>query len=156
MEEEASTSEVFSIPCPLWRRFGAMAYDAILLSCIVFIAWQPVPLLPEIISPKISHAFRLGYLISVCFLFFGWFWCHGGQTLGMRAWRIKLVRIHTPDTDPVTWRMAWMRFISSILSWAVLAIGYFWSVFHPNKLAWHDILSQTKLMVIAPSRSPGR
>ncbi|OGI41569.1 MAG: hypothetical protein A2150_00620 [Candidatus Muproteobacteria bacterium RBG_16_64_11] len=43
----------------------------------------------------------------VCgFLFYGWFWTRGGQTLGMRAWRLRLTRA---DGGPVTWRRAALR-----------------------------------------------
>ena len=38
-------------------------------------------------------------MLAVAWAFYGWFWLHGGQTLGMRAWRLKLV---TDDGRPLT------------------------------------------------------
>ena len=147
--EKNSATVSSDIPCPLWRRVCAMIYDSILLSCVVFLAWQPVPLLPDDLYPVFARTIRLGYLITICFVFFGWFWCHGGQTLGMRAWRVKLVPSHSASQPSVTWRMAWIRFITSLLSWAVFGIGYLWSLFHHEKLTWHDLISETRLIILS-------
>ncbi len=135
-------------PCPLWRRMCAIFYDTILLVCVVFIAWQPVPLLPEGLHPLLARSIRLGYLWAICFFFFAWFWCHGGQTLGMRAWNIKLVNGPVPGVTEISWRCAWTRFMVSLLSWLALGSGFLFSLFHPEKLAWHDIVSKTRLIVI--------
>jgi len=154
--ENNSATEVTDATCPLWRRFGSIVYDTILLACVIFLAWQPVPLLPEFVYPAIGRVIRLGYLTAICFLFFGWFWCHGGQTLGMRAWRVKLITAQSSNLAGVTWRIAWIRFISSLLSWAVIGVGFTWSLFHRNKATWHDILSGTKLIVVSRGKKATR
>ena len=148
MLEKNPTTTHCDIPCSLWRRLGAVFYDAIVLICIIFIAWQPVPLLPESLHPVLGRLLRLGYLLTICFLFFGWFWTHGGQTLGMRAWRIKLVAGGPGIHETVKWRLAWQRFTCALLSWGVFGIGFIWSLFHHDNLAWHDIYSKTRLVVI--------
>ncbi len=135
-------------PSSLGRRLGAMTYDFILLVCIVFFAWQPVPLLPEDLHPLLGRGIRLGYLIAICFGFFGWFWCHGGQTLGMRAWRIKLVPLTFPEQTEVSWSMSWLRFISALLSWGMLGMGFIWALFQRDNLGWHDIISGSKLIIV--------
>ena len=75
-------------PGPI-RQIMAMIYDfLLLLSALLFAAIIPVALNSgEAITP--GNVFFLLYLLSVCFLFYGWFWTHGGQTLGMRAWKIN-------------------------------------------------------------------
>ncbi len=145
--EKNPPTEPETISCSLWRRLGAIIYDSIVLACVVFLAWQPVPLIPEALHPTLGRGIRLVYLTVICFLFFGWFWCHGGQTLGMRAWGIKLVST-SANHNGVTWRAAWMRFISALLSWCVAGMGFLWSLFHHNQSTWHDILSQTRLVVL--------
>ncbi len=49
----------------------------------------------------------------------------------------------------ITWRIAWLRFIAAMLSWVAVGMGFIWSLFHQNKLTWHDIFSQTRLVVIS-------
>jgi uncharacterized RDD family membrane protein YckC len=41
-----------------------------------------------------------------------WFWSHGGQTVAMRAWHIRLVDVHG---QPVRWTRALGRYV---LAWA--------------------------------------
>ena len=146
--EKPATSQNIFLPCPLWRRFGAIIYDTLLLICIVFIAWQPVPLLPDNLPDVLGRAIRLGYLISICFIFLGWFWCHGGQTLGMKAWKIKLINNNQLENHPVRWKSAWMRFIVATFSWLCLGIGFWWALFNSEKLTWHDQFSHTKLILV--------
>ena len=150
--EDNQITYTADISCPLWRRLAAIVYDSLLLSIVVLLAWQPVPLLPDDLYPALGRALRLAYLTTICFLFFGWFWCHGGQTLGMRSWRIRLVT-DLPNQSAstfyaITWRVAWMRFISAILSWSAVGMGFIWSLFHHDKLTWHDIFSHTRLIVV--------
>jgi hypothetical protein len=86
-----------------------------------------------------------GKIGPVCgFLFYGWFWTHGGQTLGMRTWRLRLVRA---DGGPITWHITAIRFGSALLALAPLGLGLWWALFDKDKRAWHDRLSGTRLIV---------
>ncbi|MFV1993160.1 MAG: RDD family protein, partial [Acidiferrobacterales bacterium] len=90
-------------------------------------------------------AFRV-LLLVIAYLFFCWFWTHGGQTLGMRAWKIRLLNL---DNGPVTWLAATGRFCLAILSWLLLGLGYFSMLWDPDGLSWHDRLSSTHLVLLA-------
>ena len=128
----------------LLRRLGTIVYDALLLLAVLFFA--TAILLPfnagEAFSSK--HVFYPAYLIIVSFLFYAWFWIHGGQTLGMRAWKIKL---HSADGRPMNWRRAAMRFAVAGLSWACLGLGFVWCLFDPQRRCWHDAASNTRLVI---------
>jgi uncharacterized RDD family membrane protein YckC len=136
----------------LFRRLAAITYDALLLGGLLLIAGAPLPLVPESVQklwwvrPIIQ-----GYLLACCFLFFGWFWVHGGQTLGMRAWRIRVVQ---DDGQNVCWARAAIRFLGAILSWAALGVGFVWVIIDPAGRAWHDRLSKTRLMLLP--KAPGK
>ncbi|MGZ5049848.1 MAG: RDD family protein [Methylobacter sp.] len=80
------------------------------------------------------------YLLLVSFFFYAWFWTHGGQTLGLRAWKIKVL---TQDMKPISWRQALIRFIAAILSWGALGLGFLWILIDKDRLSWHDRLSKT-------------
>lgn len=77
--------------------------------------------------------------------FHAWFWSHGGQTLGMRAWRIRLL---TEDGTPVGPKQATVRYLLAWLSVLPLGLGYWWSLFDKRRRAWHDTLSHTMLVVL--------
>jgi uncharacterized RDD family membrane protein YckC len=82
------------------------------------------------------------YLGLVTFGFVGWFWTHGGQTLGMKAWRLRLL---AADGMGVGWGRAALRFTGALLSFACLGLGYWWMLVDPDGLAWHDRLSDTRI-----------
>jgi uncharacterized RDD family membrane protein YckC len=122
-------------PAGLFRRLGALVYDALLLCGIGFAATLAV--LPfqggEAFRPH-DPLFSI-YLIFVGFLFFGWFWTHGGQTLGMRAWKI---RIRTLDDTPLPWPRALIRYLVALLSLALFGLGFLWVLIDSGQRAWHD------------------
>jgi uncharacterized RDD family membrane protein YckC len=126
--------------CGLLRRIGIIIYDAFLLiALLLFAAVPPVVLHGGAIED--SPLFTV-YLMFVAFLFFGGFWAYGGQTLGMKAWRVRLRQV---DGSAVTWRDAAIRFAAAITSWIPLGAGYLWCLIDRDGLAWHDRLSGTRL-----------
>ena len=127
----------------LLRRLAAMLYDSLLLFATLYFA--TLILLPfnsgEAITPQPLYTL---YLFAVSFLYFAWAWTRGGQTLGMRAWRLRLVR---RDGLPVTWGLAALRFLAALLSWAVAGAGFLWVLVDSDRLSWHDRLSATHLIL---------
>lgn len=134
----------------LGRRLMAMLYDALLLAGIVFLAAIPVVVATGgrvSATPASRFAFQV-YLLGVIFIFFGWFWTHGGQTLGMRAWRLRAVRA---DGAPMDWAHAARRFGSAIVSLAAFGIGFLWMLADRERLTWHDRLSKTRIVLLSKS-----
>jgi uncharacterized RDD family membrane protein YckC len=86
------------------------------------------------------------YLLCIAFAILGWFWVHGGQTLGMRAWRLRLVS--ATNNGPVSWQQALKRFAAALLSWCCLGAGFLWALFDREKRTWHDRLSGTRLILM--------
>jgi len=79
----------------LFRRLAALLYDALLLLALLFVG--TLPILPltggEAITPAAQHAgayLYRGYLALLALGFFGLSWTRGGQTLGMKSWKIRL------------------------------------------------------------------
>lgn len=129
--------------CGLPRRLAAMVYDGLLLIGLWMIATAIVIIpLGHGIEPGTSM-FR-AYLLIVAWAYFAISWRLGGQTLGMKAWRIRLVG----DEGPVSWSRATLRFAVALLSLGCLGLGFAWSLFHPARATWHDLASATRLVVV--------
>lgn len=126
----------------LFRRLAAIVYDLLLLGAVLFAATAAILPFNSGDAFRPDQYFYPAYLIGVSFLFFGWFWTHGGQTLGMRAWKIKVL---TADRNPINWRQAALRFFSALLSWLILGLGFWWILLDKQKRGWHDRLSQTQI-----------
>ena len=127
----------------LWRRLAAVFYDFLLLLGILFFATALI--LPFNAGQAVTkNLFYSIYLLLISFIFYGWFWTHGGQTLGLRAWKLQVLTI---DKQPISWKQALLRFVSAILSWSVLGVGFFWLLLNKERYCWHDLLSKTTVFV---------
>lgn len=128
---------------PLSRRLAALLYDTLLLLALLLFATVPWALAAggELFSPLARVAYQ-AYLIGTSGVFFGWFWTHGGQTLGMRAWRVRVI---ADDGSAVTPRAAALRFAVGIVSLALLGAGFWWSLWARDGKTWHDRAAATRL-----------
>jgi uncharacterized RDD family membrane protein YckC len=140
----------------LWRRLAAGFYDGLLLLSVWFVlgfvvaviesALNPPdmqgvirPLVPDDIAPFVT----LPVLWLVSALFYGWFWWHGGQTLGMKTWRLRLV---TADGRPLTLRNLLLRAVIGTFSLLLFAAGFLWVLV--ARRTWHDLASRTRVVVL--------
>ena len=130
----------------LFKRLMIVVYDSLLLLAILFVATacllpftggEAVPVGP------LARPLYLFYLLTVSFAFYGWFWTHGGQTLGMKAWKVK---VYTLDGATVGWGRALLRFLLAILSWVFFGLGFLWILFRSDSATWHDLGSKTRLL----------
>lgn len=139
-------------PCGLARRLAAICYDALVLLAVLFaVTWvvlflrRGAPVAPGTVWYQLL-------LAAVSLLFYGWFWTHRGQTLGMRAWRVRVVRA---DGRALTWRDAASRWSSAWLAALPLGAGFVWGLVDREHLCWHDRLSGTRLRVEGKRRGAG-
>jgi uncharacterized RDD family membrane protein YckC len=137
-------------PAGLLRRLAALAYDSLIVLALWLTAAVPFVWIahgaPQ--GPLMRLSFQM-YLLAIAFAFFGWFWVHGGQTLGMRAWRLRVV---DNDGRAVTWTQATKRFAAAILSLLCAGIGLLWVMHDRERRAWHDRLSGTRVVVLPKRR----
>jgi len=138
-------------PAPFWRRLAAICYDLLLVTALLMALTTGVIMLRggRAIEPG-SVWFQI-LLVGCWWLYFGWSWTHGGQTIGMRAWRLSL---SGEATAAISWRQAGIRFLAAALSAAAFGIGFLWALFDPDRRAWHDRLSQTRLEFRPKSAQP--
>jgi len=136
---------------PLARRLAALVYDALLVGGLLFVFTLIVVLLRGGRAIDPDTLWYRASLVAVAFVFCGAFWTRGGQTLGMRAWRIRVVAL---DGRTLSWPRAALRFAASWLALLPAGLGYWWALFDPERRCWHDRLSATR--VIRASNGRGR
>jgi len=129
-------------PAGLLVRLVAMFYDALLLLSALLIATA----IALIVTKGALHAhnpfFRTALFLT-CFAFYAWFWLHGGQTLGMRAWRLRLQGL---DGRPITIWQALLRFLVAIPSLALADLGFLWMLVDKDKMTWYDRFSESVIV----------
>lgn len=150
-------------------RLASMLYEAMLLFGVLFVAgWVFSTLLEQRHALYLRRALQ-DWLFVVLGLYFVWFWSHGGQTLAMKTWRIRVVR---QDGSPLRlWRalvryfLSWLWFLPGLAAaWALQAQGVMlvliptanlllWAALaylDPQRQFVHDRLAGTRLIRAAP------
>ena len=150
----------------LRRRLACFVYEGVLLFGVVTIAAY---LFSSLSQQRHALDNRLGlqvFLFVVLGIYFVWFWSHGGQTVAMKAWRIRLV---DRDGRPVSqgrafarYLLSWLWFVPALLAtyllttprtgvifgalFAGVVVWALLSRLHPTRQFLHDRLSGTRLV----------
>ena len=155
------------------RRIATLPYEGLLLAALLVIASFPVAGLKGATLVGSPHFFFQTYLLSISVAYFTWFWCHGGQTLAMKTWRIRVVTI---DGSKINFKRALARLVCATLFYGPACIGLI-LLFFPDRVSrvigmwgflpmiatilWarhdadrqflHDRMAGTRLVVVSPS-----
>ena len=98
-------------PPSVRRRLAALVYEAVILFGIVFFAGYLFSTLTQQRNGLTHRDLLAAWIALVLGLYFVWFWTHGGQTLPMKTWRLRLVG---PGGEPVRPMRATIRYL---LAW---------------------------------------
>ena len=138
-------------PTGLLRRFAAIVYDSLLVAALLFLATVPFIAVRggEPVESGDNFLYQL-VLGGVVYAFFVGFWSRSGRTLGMQSWGLQL---ETVTGEVPSGAMASLRLLAASLSWAALGLGFLWQLWDPEKLTWHDRLSNTRLIYYPKKKS---
>lgn len=75
--------------------------------------------------------------------FFLWFWKHGGQTLGMRAWRLKIYNLK--DETDISYARLTVRLITAFLGLGTLLV----LLDFKNRQSLQDRIAQTEVLFLS-------
>ncbi len=129
-----------------------MLYDLFAVFPLWLLTAIPFVMLDVAISGDVRH--NIGPLTAMqwllwlcCWVVTGLYvtisWRRGGQTLGMRAWRLRLVG---RDDTPMATGTLWKRYAVGTLSLLAAGLGFWWAWFDRDRLSLHDRASGTRLV----------
>ncbi|WP_445401274.1 RDD family protein [Zobellella sp. An-6] len=143
------------------RRLGAWLYDVLVVAALLmvagFVGFGLVQLALTLgwieLGRHQDTAALLGasrlyslYLLSVVLGFYCWFWHTSGQTIGMRAWRL---RVQNTDGCRLTLTQALVRAAS-----ALLGLGNVWVWLNPGtRLALQDKIAGCEVVVLTKEQN---
>ena len=164
-----------ALPVPgLWRRLAAFVYEGVLLFGVLMVAGLVYGLVTQQRHALVGLHGLQAFLFIVLGLYFSWFWSHGGQTIAMKTWHIRLL---TQDGRPVGAARAWLRYLLSWL-WFMPALLWAWLAglhsgaqfgaalligvltyaalarLNPQRQFLHDLLARTRLVQTPAPRRP--
>jgi uncharacterized RDD family membrane protein YckC len=136
-----------SKPAGFIRRIGALLYDWLQIIAIWFL--QTALLLPFTHGEALPaygwvHWAYIAVLYLTALAFFLFFWRRNGQTLGMRAWRLRVVDEdgNTPSVSKLLRRALW-----AVPSWGLAGLGVLAMYLDPERRTLQDRMSDTRLIV---------
>jgi len=133
-------------PAHLGWRLIAIVYDLLPLMALWFVTSLAIYLLDgqkEVQPGSLGARVELAVLWLVTGAYFVLSWRRGGHTLGMRAWRLKVLGA---DGRPASWKALWIRYAVAGASLLALGLGFVWTLFDPERRSWHDLASRTRFV----------
>jgi len=121
-------------------------------------------------NAMVGRSGLMAALFVILGLYFIWFWSHGGQTLAMKSWRIRLVQrdgsAMTPRRSLARYLLSWLWFLpacvvlylegvhSAPMAFGVMFAGVagyaLASLLHPSRQFLHDLICGTRLIDAPP------
>jgi len=123
-----------------------MIYESLLLIAVLFVASYIFHLVfhdPNSIFFKPVHQL---YLLLVMGTYFIWFWTHGGQTLAMQTWKLRLT---TTVGEGISLKQAIARYLFAVVGISLFGFGIFWALFDRDHQFLHDRLAGTRIVNVA-------
>ncbi len=135
-------------PASLPRRLSAMLYDFFIVIALWMLATALLlPLTGGQMIPATNYFYKF-YLLAIWLVFYAWFCSHGGQTLGMRAWRLQ---VRNDNGTSLTFIQACWRFGLALACNVVFFIGLLWMLCDGKKQTLYDRLSHSTMVKLPKS-----
>ena len=158
----------------LRRRMAAFVYEGVLLFGVLFIAELLLFGLAREYSFTLSTSVHEVYCFVILGAYFSWFWSHGGQTVALKAWHLRIVdRAGNPLTQArafVRYLVSWIWFLPALIAvhlsgrlqsgaqlFGALLAGVLAYVLvarlQPRRQFLHDLICGTQIVDHRPARS---
>ncbi|CAN5655839.1 RDD family protein [soil metagenome] len=147
-----------------------MLYEGVLLFGVLMTAGLLFSAVTDQRNAMLGRHGLQAFLFIVLGVYFAWFWSHGGQTVAMKTWNIRVL---DRAGAPVSQLRAFARYVASWMWFAPALVAlYFqeahglWGIFgtivlgvlcyaaisrfHPSRQYWHDLVCGTQLVTQRP------
>lgn len=128
----------------LGRRLLCLVYDALLLTALVLFSGGIATVLAQLLGQEQTRLITQAVVPTLCTGYFVWQWIHGGQTLPMKTWRIRL---ESSDDHPLRLAQTMLRALLAVIGYACLGISVVWAIADKDGQFLHDRLSGTRLVI---------
>ena len=142
---EPAAARPAAVPAALGWRLLAITYDALPLIPLGFVVSATSLALnggEPVTSVAGRAALALAFWLAVG-TYFVLSWRRGGQTMGMRPWRLRVL---AADGGPARTSVLWGRYAAATVSLAAAGLGFAWSLVDRERRTWHDLASGTVMV----------
>lgn len=134
---------------PLGMRLLSLAYEAVLLFGILFVASYLFLGLARDAQSGLPRLLLQVYVLAACGAYFVFCWTRSGQTLPMKTWRIRLV---TEQGKPLAVGRAFRRYLLAVPG-VLSGIGVLWALVDRDGQFLHDRMAKTRIVRVAQQKS---
>ena len=129
--------------CPFPRRLLVMLYDGVIMLGLLMLASAAALPFGNVNKVIFQDVWFTLWLLAVCFAYLGSCWRYGGMTVGMRAWKARLV---SGDGQVISWPRCLLRFVVGAVSLSVFGLGIAWALVDKKNRGWHDLAARTLMI----------
>lgn len=138
-------------PAPLWKRLFSIVYDFLILAAISLAYFGVATAVSTLVFHHAPSEFKpnasglwvqTGWVLTLL-TFYCYFWIKIGQTVAMKAWRLKLV---CDDKSELKLGHCLLRCFLGGLALGAFGLGYLWALIDKDKKALHDRLTKTSII----------
>jgi uncharacterized RDD family membrane protein YckC len=163
--QETQSKEELYQNCPragLFRRLGAYLYDLFAVAALLMLATVFAILVvmignhtglinlsayKDVADYLANNLLFAAYLAVVIIAFYGYFWSKAGQTVGMKAWRL---RIQNSDGSNISFTQSLIRMATS-----AFGLGNFLALFQERN-AFQDLWAECEVVVLTKELNSGK
>lgn len=158
-------------PAGLARRMASFLYEGVLLFGVVFTGGYFYSALTQQRHALQGHLGLQIFLFLLLAIYFAWFWSHGGQTVAMKAWHVRLIRRDGGQVSQpraiARYLLCWLWFLPALLTVYLTGVSGVGNIFaslfagvlayallsylHPRRQFLHDALCDTELIEQKPT-----
>lgn len=149
-----------SIPtgAPVWKRLFSTVYDVLILAALSLAYFGIATAFSAVVLGNTASEFKpnatglwvqAGWLVTVLG-FYCFFWMRIGQTVAMKAWKLKVV---TDNGTALSLPLCLARCLLGVMSFAAGGLGYFWAWVDKDNKAMHDRLTGTSVILLDREKS---
>lgn len=128
------------------RLLASLFYEILVVAAILLIGF----LLPQIVLSgfglMIPGKMMWVHVFALLMVYFVWFWLHGGQTLPMKTWKLRIVNADGGHLRPL---QAVLRYLAAWPSIALFGIGILWALVDRDRRFLHDRIAGTRVILDA-------
>ena len=132
-------------PIPsLGRHLACLLYEGLVVVAILLIGF----LIPQIVL----HGFGMTspprllwvHVFALLLIYFVWCWTHGGQTLPMKTWKLRVVSADGSRLRPL---QAVLRYMAAWPSILLGGVGILWALVDSEHRFLHDRIAGTRIVL---------
>ena len=130
----------------LWKHLAALIYDVFPILALFLVTSLILVVLRQGDEVQPRTFWMQIILFLEVFFYFTYSWKKGGQTLGMRAWKIGIENHHL-----LNWQQVTLRFFVGVASTVLLGLGLWSRSFSSNHTTWMDSVSGQRVVDLQPA-----